>query len=71
MLIEECHPSSLPLEAGILKAYNSSNGRTSSSSNLSGPGLGGSGTSSGRIEKERTPSVAAVRKAPRMRKRTG
>jgi len=71
MLIEECHPSSLPLETGILKAYTSSNVRTSSSSNLSGSGLGNSGPSSGRIEKERTPSVAAVRKAPRMRKRTG
>lgn len=70
MLIEECHPSSLPLETGILKMYNSANGRTSSTSNLSGSNLGGSGPSSGRIEKERTPSIAAVRKAPRMRKRT-
>ncbi len=68
MLIEECHPSSLPLDAGLLRAFSSSIGRTGSSSNLSG--MGGSGTSSGRIEKERTPSVAAVRKAPRLRKRT-
>jgi len=70
MLIEECHPSSLPLETGILKAYTSSGGRIGSSGNLSGSSLGGSGASSGRVEKERTPSLAAVRKAPRMRKRT-
>jgi len=67
MLIEECHPSSLPLETGILKAYNASRGRNDSSGNVSA--LGG-GSSSGRIEKERTTSVAAVRKPPRMRKRT-
>jgi len=68
MLIEECHPSSLPLETGILKAYSSSKGRSESSAGL---GLSGSGTSSGRIEKDRHVSVAAVRKAPRMRKRAG
>lgn len=67
MLIEECHPSSLPLETGILKAVGSSRGRNDSTSNGS---VVGSGLTSGRIEKERTTSVAAVRKAPRMRKRT-
>jgi hypothetical protein len=71
MLIEECHPSSLPLETDLIKAYGSGRGRNNSSTSLSGFGLGGSGTSSGRIEKERTGSLAAVRKQPRMRKRTG
>ena len=67
MLIEECHPSSLPLEAGILKAYTSGKGRSESSA---GQSIGGSGASSGRIEKERSGSSVAVKKAPRMRKRT-
>ncbi|OAG42069.1 hypothetical protein AYO21_03804 [Fonsecaea monophora] len=70
MLIEECHPSSLPLETAVLKAYSSSKGRSDSLCGVSGLGLCGTGTSSGRIEKERSGSVAAVRKSPRMRKRT-
>lgn len=67
MLIEECHPSSLPLETGILKAYGSK-GRSESSA---GVGLAGNGGNSGRIEKERSTSVALARRPPRMRKRTG
>ncbi|KIW70564.1 hypothetical protein PV04_02822 [Phialophora macrospora] len=71
MLIEECHPSSLPFETGILKAYGSSRGRKDSSSSVSGLGIGGSGLSSGRIEKDRATSAVVNRKTPRMRKRTG
>ena len=67
MLIEECHPSSLPLDTGILKAFSTSRGRNNSTSNAS---VLGSGSSSGRIEKERSATVASVRKSPRMRKRT-
>jgi len=71
MLIEECHPSSLPLETEMLKAYGSGRGRNNSLTSVSGLGLGGSGSGSGRIEKERMMSTAAVRKTPRLRKRTG
>lgn len=66
MLIEECHPSSLPLETDTVRAY-SANGRSDSTSNISG--LAVAATANGRIEKERSGSIAAVRKAPRMRKR--
>jgi len=55
MLMEECHPSSLPLVSEPTAK------RTPSVSSLSGP------TASGRVEKERNP--AAVRKMPKVRKR--
>jgi len=55
MLIEECHPSSLPLSNEALWA---ASGRSNSTCSIT----------SGRIEKERRPS-ASVRRAPRMRKR--
>ncbi|KAK5047496.1 hypothetical protein LTR84_006593 [Exophiala bonariae] len=64
MLIEECHPSSLPLETDSVRAYSS---KERSESVCSYGGLLGS--TNGRIEKERHGSIAAVRKAPRMRKR--
>ncbi|ETI23908.1 hypothetical protein G647_05715 [Cladophialophora carrionii CBS 160.54] len=70
MLIEECHPSSLPFETGILKAHGPSRGRKDSSSSVSGLGICGSGSNSGRIEKERTTPLVVSRKSPRMRKRT-
>ncbi|KIW34680.1 uncharacterized protein PV07_01444 [Cladophialophora immunda] len=70
MLIEECHPSSLPLETAILKAYSSSKGRSDTTCSISGAGPCGNATSSGRIEKERSVALATVRRAPRMRKRT-
>lgn len=64
MLIEECHPSSLPYESEVLRAY-SSKGRSASvcsqSATFSAP--------SGRVDKERSGSLATVRKTPRMRKR--
>jgi hypothetical protein len=63
MLIEECHPSSMPFETDILKSWNATKGRTESTS---GSGV----TSSGRIEKDRSGSIAVSRKAPRMRKKT-
>lgn len=63
MLIEECHPSSLPLETDSVRAYT----KERSESVCSYAGLLGS--TNGRIEKERHGSIAAVRKAPRMRKR--
>jgi len=65
MLIEECHPSSLPFETGILKTWTSNKGSSESSA-----GIGANATSSGRIEKDRNGSLASVRRAPRMRKRT-
>ncbi|KIX07382.1 uncharacterized protein Z518_02035 [Rhinocladiella mackenziei CBS 650.93] len=68
MLIEECHPSSLPLETDKARAY-SPKGRSGSTGSTSGWGLV-NGTNNGRTLKERNGSVAAVRKAPRMRKRT-
>jgi len=56
MLIEECHPSSLPLPAEM--AWGNGKSRSNSTCSLiSGPGA--------RVEKN-----AAVRRAPRMRKRT-
>ncbi|RJE17170.1 hypothetical protein PHISCL_10493, partial [Aspergillus sclerotialis] len=58
MLIEECHPSSLPLETAILKAYSSSKGRSDSTCSISGAGPCGNATSSGRIEKERSVALA-------------
>jgi len=64
MLIEECHPSSLPLETDNVRAYFSKE-RSESVCSYSGP----LGSTNGRIEKDRHGSVAAVRKAPRMRKR--
>lgn len=67
MLIEECHPSSLPLETDLIRAY--SKAQSESPSSVTGSGLT-SGGNAGRIEKERSASMAAVRKAPRMRKRT-
>ena len=67
MLIEECHPSSLPLETDSVRAYGAT-GRSDSTASVSGLGLANA-TGNGRIEKERSGSIAAVRKAPRMRKR--
>lgn len=64
MLIEECHPSSLPLETDSVRAY-SSKERTESVCSYSGL----LGSTNCRIEKERHGSTAAVRKTPRMRKR--
>jgi len=64
MLIEECHPSSLPLETESVRAYSS---KDRSESLCSYSGL--TGLTNGRIEKERHASTASVRKAPRMRKR--
>lgn len=57
MLIEECHPSSLPLTSDALWAASSRSDSTCSTS----------GMSCGRIEKER---AVSVRRMPRMRKRT-
>lgn len=64
MLIEECHPSSLPQETDTARAYYS---KDRSESVCSYAGL--LGATNGRIEKERHGSIAAVRKTPRMRKR--
>ncbi|KEF53218.1 uncharacterized protein A1O9_10666 [Exophiala aquamarina CBS 119918] len=64
MLIEECHPSSLPLETNSVRAYSP---KERSESVCSYSALLGS--TNGRIEKERHGSTAAVRKTPRMRKR--
>lgn len=62
MLIEECHPSSLPLHTeGMLDGLSKS--RSNSAVSL-GP------TSGGRISKDRAGSHSTVRKVPRMRKRT-
>lgn len=56
MLIEECHPSSLPLMGEIPKS------RSNSAISLGATG-------NGRIEKDRSTSAAAARKPQRMRKR--
>lgn len=61
MLIEECHPSSLPL-AGELP-WTSGKGRSNSSISLGANG-------NGRIEKERPSPGTTMRKPTRMRKRT-
>lgn len=58
MLIEECHPSSLPLPSDSMWSVTPRSNSTCSVT----------GTTCGRIEKERSVSV---RKMPRMRKRTG
>jgi len=59
MLIEECHPSSLPLQA---ECPRDGKGRSNSASSMTAPG-------NGRIEKDRTPT-ATIRRLPRIRKRT-
>lgn len=61
MLMEECHPSSLPLIGEA--PWTSGKSRSSSIISL---GLNGNG----RIEKERATSAANIRKPARMRKRT-
>lgn len=66
MLIEECHPSSLPFETEFLRKCNSK-GRSNSTCSSSGLATG---LCTGRIEKDRMGSMASVRKTPRMRKRT-
>ncbi|KAL6252706.1 hypothetical protein RBB50_000425 [Rhinocladiella similis] len=66
MLIEECHPSSLPLGNDTARI---SKGRSDSTSGFSGLGSAES-TNTGRIEKTRSGSIATVRKPVRMRKRT-
>ncbi|KAJ9664712.1 hypothetical protein H2198_000058 [Neophaeococcomyces mojaviensis] len=55
MLIEECHPSSMPLPSEGVWPFTSRSGSTCS-------------ISSSRIEKERRTSYVAVRKTPKMRK---
>jgi hypothetical protein len=65
MLIEECHPSSLPLETDTARAYHSK-GRSESTCNYSGLN---STTTSGRIDKERNGSINSVRRTTRMRRR--
>lgn len=60
MLMEECHPSSLPLTSETL--WNA--GKSRSNSTVS---LGTAGNC--RVEKDRTSTLSSVRKAPRMRKR--
>ncbi len=68
MLIEECHPSSLPFETDMTSGLGT---RARSGSTCNIPGLGFSdATNNGRIEKNRHGSIVTVRKAPRMRKRT-
>ncbi|KIV97416.1 hypothetical protein PV10_01171 [Exophiala mesophila] len=64
MLIEECHPSSLPYESEILRAYCSKD-RSASVCSQSAT----SSIPSGRVDKERNSSLVSVRKTPRMRKR--
>lgn len=66
MLIEECHPSSLPLGNDTARL---TNGRSDSTSGLSGLGTAEI-MNTGRIEKSRSGSIATVRKPARMRKRT-
>jgi hypothetical protein len=61
MLIEECHPSSLPVMGEA--PWNVSKSRSNSAISL---GI----TSNGRIEKEKPTSAASMRKPQRMRKRT-
>jgi hypothetical protein len=60
MLIEECHPSSLPVMGEA--PWNVSKSRSNSTISL---GI----TSNGRIEKEKPTSAASIRKPQRMRKR--
>lgn len=68
MLIEECHPSSLPLGNDTVRPFTL---KGSSDLTCSISGMASThGTSEGRIEKNRSPSTAAVRRPPRMRKRT-
>ncbi|KAI1621097.1 hypothetical protein EDD37DRAFT_144954 [Exophiala viscosa] len=66
MLIEECHPSSLPFGDDSGRSYQT---KSRKESTCSGLGIADTGNS-GRIEKNRRSSIAAVRKSPRMRKRT-
>jgi len=68
MLLEECHPSSLPFEDEIKRASIWAGQRDSS---CCGSGSGYlEGANNGRIEKSRSGSSATVRKAARMRKTT-
>jgi hypothetical protein len=68
MLIEECHPSSLPFETDMVRGLDS-RGRSESACGIPGLGFPDS-TNTGRIEKNRHGSIVTVRKTPRMRKRT-
>jgi hypothetical protein len=63
MLVEECHPSSLPLPEEPVWGSGAKRQHSLSMSSLSAGGRAGT-----RVEKERSPS-AAVKRSPRMRKR--